>query len=218
MISSRLITVVTFGSLVIAGVIGAVWFLSVHGAARFEPAVSSLGLLAGLTGVLAERRATARERRHLALTTLADELDRNRSALDDIRHALAHERATRPRIYPRLAVSAVDVALTSGALADKDDTQLLASLHTWRDKANGCNRRLDLTEMRIFTGGKLEEVAELKRVLHRDQGYLNHLNQLLTHLQDTITSLLPQHHPLQPRSPQHRPPKPGSRSVLADTE
>jgi len=208
MISSRLITVVTFGSIAIAGVIGSIWFLLVHGTARFDPAVSSLGLLAGLTGVLAERRATARERRHLALTTLADELNRNRSALDDIRQELAHERATKPRIYLRLAISAVDGALTSGALADKDDTRLLASLHEWRDGANGCNRRLDLTEMRIFTGEKLEEVAELKRVIHDDQSYLNSLVQLLTHLQDTITSLLPQHHPLQP----------GSRSVLAETE
>jgi cellobiose-specific phosphotransferase system component IIC len=47
MTGSRPITTVTFGSLAIAGLIGVVWFFSVHGTSRFEPAISSLGLLAG---------------------------------------------------------------------------------------------------------------------------------------------------------------------------
>jgi hypothetical protein len=190
MTGSRPIAAMTFGSLAIAGLIGVVWFFSVSGTSRFEPAISSLGLLAGLTGILAERRATARERRYLTLITLADELNKNQSSLNNLDYALRHELAPKPRVYPRLAVSAVDAALVSGALTKAGDTPLLRSLHEWRDEVNSFNRRLDLTEMRIFATGRREEVIEFEQVLHRDHGYLDHLRASLA---DVIT-LLPQHH------------------------
>ena len=175
MTGSRPIAMATFGSLVATGLIGVVWFLSAHGAARFEPAVASLGVLAGLTGVLAERLTTAHERRHLAAASLTSELEKNRSSLDNLECSFRHECTPRPRVYPRLAVSAADAALISGAFAETRDTQLLQSLHEWRDAANGFNRRLDLTEMRIFAADRLEEVREFERVLRRNHGYLDDL-------------------------------------------
>ena len=66
-VSPRLVIVAaTAGSLVLAFTISAFWFGTTSGTSRFEPA-GHLGLLAGITGVVAERRAAARERREQAL-------------------------------------------------------------------------------------------------------------------------------------------------------
>src|SRR5262249_52490556 len=177
---SSLIAVATFGSVGVSAAISVVWFATAQGASRFEPAVATLGLLAGLTGVLAERRAAAQERRHITLMGLMDELQRDISILDDPRLAPSQE-VPRPRVYPRLPVSATDTALISGVLAQSKDTELLQRLHNWRDEVNGFNRRLELTEIRIFTVEVPKEIAEFERVLYHSDGYLN---QLRRHLHD----------------------------------
>ncbi|MGH4007357.1 MAG: hypothetical protein ACRDTH_04185 [Pseudonocardiaceae bacterium] len=151
----------------------------------FEPAVQIFGVIGGLTGILAERRAVARERRHLALITLMDELRRDAVILDDRQYAPSKE-SPRPRVYPRLPVSATDAALTSGALAEQRDDQLLRLLHNWRDEVNGFNRRLELTEILIFTSGDSAEIAEFERALHRSDGYLNQIRRHLRELQDYL--------------------------------
>jgi hypothetical protein len=102
---SSLIAVTTFGTVSVSTVISIVWFVSVQGALRFPPAVATLGLLGGLAGVLVEHRVAIQERRHLSLITLVDELQRDASILDDPRFALSQE-MPRPRVYPRLPVSA----------------------------------------------------------------------------------------------------------------
>src|SRR5262249_9780631 len=136
------------------------------------PTVAVLGLLGGLTGVLAERRAGARERRRITLLTLADELHRAEAVLADPRFTMAQE-SPRARVYPRLPVSATDAALTSGALAEQNDAELLRRLHNWRDEVNGFNRRLELTENRIFIAYAPVEVTEFEHTLHRSDGYLS---------------------------------------------
>lgn len=176
---SLLIVVATFGSVAVSGAVSMVWFATEHGPSRFAPAVAILGLIGGLVGVLAEPRARARERRHLALITLADELRRDTSVLDDTKFTVNNE-TPRLRVYPRLPVSATDATLISGALAEPIDAELLRRLHNWRDEVNGFNRRLELTENRVFTTGVAKEVTDFERTLHRD-GYLN---QVRHHLQD----------------------------------
>jgi hypothetical protein len=92
----------------------------------------------------------------------------------------------KPRVYPRLPVSATDAALTSGALANQSDEDLLRRLRNWRDEVNGFNRRLELTEIRIFTSGLPTEIADFERALHSNDSYLNdtrsHLRELLEFL------------------------------------
>lgn len=177
---SSLIALVTLGSVGVSAAIGIVWFVTVQGTSRFEPAVATLGLLVGLSGVLAERRVAVRERRHVSLTTLVDELQRDTSILDDPRFSLSQE-TPRPRVYPRLPVSATDAALISGALVERSDAELLQRLHNWRDETNGFNRRLELTEICIFTARVPAEMAEFERALHCSDGYLN---QMRHHLRD----------------------------------
>jgi hypothetical protein len=110
---SSLITVATFGSVAISEAISISWFFTVSGGSRFEPAIQMLGLLGGLAGVLGERRAAARERRHLTLVALVDELRMDSSILGSPYFSINDE-TPRPRVYPRLPISATDAALTSG--------------------------------------------------------------------------------------------------------
>ncbi len=184
---SSLIAAFTFSSVAFSAVISIVWFITTSGTAMFEPAVQMFGLLGGLTGVLAERRAAARERRHLALVTLVDELRRDTAILDDSQFAPSKE-TPRPRVYPRLPVSATDAALTSGALAERGDDELLRILHNWRDEVNGFNRRLELTEIRVFTSENPAEIAEFERALHRSDGYLSQIRRHLRDLQDYLAA------------------------------
>jgi hypothetical protein len=177
---SSLIAVATSGSVGVSVVISVVWFVTAQSGSRFEPAVAMLGLLAGLIGVLTERRVAAQERRHVSLTTLADELRRSAVILADPRFTLDHK-VPRPCVYPRLPVSATDAALISGALAERSDTELLQRLHNWRDEVNEFNRRLGLTEIRLFTVRVPAEIAEFERALHRSDGYLS---QMRSHLHD----------------------------------
>lgn len=184
---SSLIALATFSSVAISAAISITWFITASGASRFEPAVQTFGLLAGLTGVLAERRAAARERRNLTLVTLADELRKCISILDHPQFAPSEE-IPRPRVYPRLPVSATDAALISGALAKRSDDDLLRLLHDWRDEVNGFNRRLELTEVRTFTSQMPEEVAEFERILHRSNSYLNQIRRRVQDLQSYLAT------------------------------
>ncbi|MBV9163246.1 MAG: hypothetical protein JO309_04670 [Pseudonocardiales bacterium] len=168
-----------------SAVMSIVWFFAMSGAARFAPAVHLFGLLGGLTGVLVGRRASARERRHLALTTLIDELRRDASILADPQYAPSKE-TPRPRVYPRLPVSATDAALALGALAERGDDELLRRLHNWRDEVNGFNRRLELTEFLGFSSGNPTEIADFERALHRGDGYLHQIRRDLRELWDYL--------------------------------
>lgn len=188
---SSLIVLVTFGGIATSAVVSIVWLVDVSGTSKFEPAVQTLGLLIGLTGVLAERRASAQERRHLTLVALTDELRRITSILDSPQFAQSAG-TLRPQVYPRLPVSATDAALTSGALTEQSDDDLVRLLHNWRDEVNGFNRRLELTELRVFTSGALIELAEFERVLHRNDGYLVQISRNLYDLQSVLGDVLPQ--------------------------
>lgn len=125
----RLVTATTFSGL--AGAIGLslAWMLAVDGVGVLEAAAQSLGLVAALTGIVAERYAAQRQRRRLALVALAGELAKDRAILDDLLSTLAGPHAARRRVYPRLLASAADGAITSGAFAG--DGELFARLHDW---------------------------------------------------------------------------------------
>ncbi|MGH3886382.1 MAG: hypothetical protein ACRDSZ_07400 [Pseudonocardiaceae bacterium] len=182
---SSLIAVTTFSIVALSAAITVVWLITTSGESRFEPTVQLFGLLGGLTGGLAGSRAAAQERRHLALVTLMDELRVDTAILDGKEFAPS-KKTPRPRVYPRLPSSATDAALTSGALAKRSDDVLLGRLHNWRDEVNGFNRRLELTEIRVFTSEIPAEVAEFERILHCSDGYLNQIRAHLRDLQDYL--------------------------------
>jgi hypothetical protein len=138
------VATVTYVLLATAFVLGVLWFV-LPGEPRWEPAVNSLTLVAGMTGLIVERLSSEAERHAQVLAAIRRELERNRAVLADNEFARTDD--DRPRaVFARLAVSAVDAALVSGALDRRRDTTLVTGLHRWRDTVQGFNRRLDLTE------------------------------------------------------------------------
>lgn len=180
------ITVATFAALAVALIGGVGWFAVSAPADRWEPAVNTLALLAGLTGIFAERWAAERERRDQAVASIATELGHNHDVLAD--EAFQPTDLRRRRVYPRLMVSAVDSAFASGALSPRRDAELIDRLHRWRSTVAAVNRRLDLTESLTFSAATAEEVEQFNRALHRDDGYLHGVRELLAEL--TTTPLL----------------------------
>lgn len=180
---SRLaITVATFAALAVALLLGIAWFVESPAGQRWEPAVNSLALLAGLTGIFAERWAAERERRNQAVESIRTELEHNRRLLADEAFSQDPTQLSRRRVYPRLMLSAVDSAFASGALSPRRDIDLIETLHRWRATVNAVNRRLDLTESLTFSSTSTDEVEQFNRALHRDDGYLHGVRELLTEL------------------------------------
>lgn len=167
----RLVTLVTYTLLAAALVLGLLWFLRPNHA-RWEPAVNTLTLTAGLTGILLERYTASAERRREVLRAVADELADNKAILDHD-EAFARTSGAGRRVYPRLNVSAVDQAVVSGVLNTSRDRELAKDLHRWRDLVVGLNWRLDLTEMRFFVGTPDDgDVDAFSKALHNDDGFL----------------------------------------------
>ncbi|TCC45980.1 hypothetical protein E0H75_30205 [Kribbella capetownensis] len=178
------VTALSYGLLGLAFSLGVIWFFWPENS-RWEPAVNSLTLVAGLTGIFVERLTAEAERRTEVLRAVADELQENQRLLNDERFSPATP--TTRQVYPRLVVSAVDLALVSGALGLHRDSELVGLLHRWRDTVHLFNRRLDLTEISTFSNSiSTEELAAFHRALHRENSYFaatrDKLETLLTRL------------------------------------
>jgi hypothetical protein len=176
------ITVATFGALAVALAVGLGWFIDSPASQRWEPAVNTLALLAGLTGIFAERWAAERERRNQAVDSIDIELEHNEQLLADKAFSPDPNRLGRRQVYPRLMASAVDSAFASGSLSPRRDVGLIDLLHRWRGTVAAVNRRLDLTESLTFASTSDEEVEQFNRALHRDDGYLRGARDLLAEL------------------------------------
>ena len=68
-----IVSAVSYSLLGLAFVLGVIWFFW-PGNSRWEPAVNSLTLVAGLTGIFVERLTAEAERRTEVLRAVADEL------------------------------------------------------------------------------------------------------------------------------------------------
>lgn len=161
------IVAVTAVSLVLSFGLSAVWFAVVSGDSRYEPAVQSLGLLAGIAGVIAERRAATLERRAQALTAVRAELVGNRDVLG--RFATGRDGVPRREVYPRVLTSAVDGALASAVLSTRDEL-LVRRLQEWRDAAATFNQQLTIAELLAFMQGSQPLLVELHQALHAPDG------------------------------------------------
>jgi hypothetical protein len=182
-----LVSVVTYGLLALAFVLGVLWFFWPQGS-RWEPAVNSLTLVAGLTGIFVERLTAEAERRTEVLRAVANELRENTRLLNDER--FSPDAPNTRQVYPRLVVSAVDLALVSGALGLHRDAGLVGLLHRWRDTAHLFNRRLDLTEISTFSNTiSAAELAAFQRALHREDSYFAATREKLQDLLDALPEL-----------------------------
>ncbi|MER5268302.1 hypothetical protein ABTZ99_40040 [Actinosynnema sp. NPDC002837] len=178
------ITALTFGALAVAMALGVSWFVVSPPGERWEPAVNSLALLAGITGIFAERWASQREQRNQAIESIRLEMARNRETLDGEAFSASSSRGR--RVYPRLVQSAVDSALSSGALSPHRDAELIDLLHRWRTAVASVNRRLELTEMLVFTSASDEKAEQFHTALHRASSFFQGVRTLLDEAQATL--------------------------------
>ncbi|GAA0596668.1 hypothetical protein HPO96_30145 [Kribbella sandramycini] len=175
-----IVTVVSYGLLGLAFVLGVIWFFWPENS-RWEPAVNSLTLVAGLAGIFVERLTAEAERRTEVLRAVARELQENTRLLDDDR--FSPQAPNTRQVYPRLVVSAVDSALGSGAIGLHRDAELVSMLHRWRDTVHLFNRRLDLTEISTFSASaSAVELAAFHRALHRPDSFFAVTRKQLTDL------------------------------------
>ncbi|MCW3839167.1 hypothetical protein ONA70_03525 [Micromonospora yasonensis] len=173
------IMVVTGGSLAVSFVVSAVWWSRSSGMSSFEPAVQVLGLLAGITGIVAERWAASRERRAEALQAIGEELQDNRRILTSPPFAVGTTQPTRRQVYPRMSLSAVNAALSSAVLAPGRDETLAGMLHDWRNEAEIFNHQLSLAEILAFTNGSDDVLRDLYQGLHSADGPLERMQEQL---------------------------------------
>jgi hypothetical protein len=171
----RIIVVVTAASLLAAFVINAIWFASTTGTGRLEPIVGVLGILAGITGLFAERWAAAQEARAAALDAIRTELQANGELLTSAAFGDAPDQPLRRTVYPRLHLSAVDAAFAGGALSTTRDAELITALHGWRNQVVRFNSQLALAEMLAFTVESESVLRDLRDGLHGDDGPLTRM-------------------------------------------
>ncbi|MEW2328216.1 hypothetical protein AB0880_10440 [Micromonospora chersina] len=176
------IMLVTAGSLTVAFVVSAVWWTRSSGVASFEPTVQVLGLLGGITGIVAERWAAGRERRAEALQAIGEELRDNGRILASPPFAVDTTQPARRQVYPRLSLSAVNAALSSAVLSPRRDEALVGMLHDWRNEAEIFNHQLSLAEILAFTNGSDEVLRDLHQGLHSAHGPLERMQEHLAAL------------------------------------
>ncbi|MEU4479440.1 hypothetical protein AB0F68_15455 [Micromonospora sp. NPDC023966] len=174
---------VTAGSLAVAFVVSAIWWTRSSGTSSFEPAVQILGLLGGITGIVAERWAAGRERRAEALQAIGDELQDNGRILASPPFAVGTTQPARRQVYPRMNLSAVNAALSSAVLSPRRDETLVGMLHDWRNEAEIFNHQLSLAEILAFTNGSDDVLRDLYQGLHSADGPLERM-------QDALNALL----------------------------
>ena len=92
------------------------------------------------------------------------------------------------RVYPRLVQSAVDTALSSGSLSPHRDADLIDLLHRWRTAVASVNRRLELTEMLVFTSPSDEKAEQFHAALHSATSFFQGVRTLLDETQAYVSS------------------------------
>lgn len=166
----RIIVVVTVVSLVAAFVINAIWFATSTGTGRFEPVVGVFGIVAGITGLFAERWAAAQETRDAALDAIHQELEQNQDTLAKSPFVKEPDRPLRRGVFPRLHLSALDAAFAGGALSATRDADLIGALHDWRNQVTKFNSQLAMGELLTFTAQDDSTLRDLHEGLHSEEG------------------------------------------------
>jgi hypothetical protein len=146
---------------------------------------TALALIAAVAGIPADRWAAEAQRRARTLTSIARELRQNGEILADPRFLPANQGLG--LVYPRLMLGAVDTAFIAGALNSHRDRDLVRYLLDWRNIAQDFNRRLDITEQRLYTLDTLsrDELASL-RGIGRPDGYFIRAQAMLDELQAAV--------------------------------
>ena len=187
----------TWGTLGSALVCALIWWGT---GADLEPAVNSLVLVSAISGLFVERWAARIQKRRDVLHAVAHELFVNDKILGDPIYdknapveesppASAWEPPRPPPTLlalPHMLLGVVEHALASGIFSEGRDAELFRRLHLWRVRADHLNRRLTITEDRMYADlsrpnlWKLIEEVRYSRVLRRARRELRGVRDLLS--------------------------------------
>ena len=182
-----LIRFATGAALGSALLLSALWLVYPH-ATRFESGGTIMALLAAISGIPADRWAVASERRAQMVAALRRELAENRQFFTDT--SFLPENQGLGQVYPRLKLSAVETALLTGSFDGHNDGEIQRHLFDWRNAAEGLNRRLDLTELRLCTIAQLSplEMRVLRGISQGEESYLSRTLIRLNALNTTLNA------------------------------
>lgn len=149
----------SFGLLIAANVLAIIWF-SVEGG--FEPAITSLLILAAITGIFVERWINAKQKRKELLYSLVHELYLNLGVMKNKAFRPDESEIKKSVVFPRLMTQALDATISSGAFMGTQDRELFKLLHNWQQMANEFNNRLGVTERLIFQNQSKENIVIIR--------------------------------------------------------
>ena len=135
-------------TLLVVALFGAVmWAIR---APDFEPAITSLGLLASLIAIFAEKWVSEKERRKELLLVLFNELFLNLQFKFDLEKVGDPESVNNMKIYPRFHNMSVSTVIASGAFTGSKDSVIYQAMSFWHQCSSDYNNRLHHTELRVF--------------------------------------------------------------------
>ena len=156
------IVITTFILLVISFFFAVAWL---YFKPDWEPALTSVALLATITGLFIDRWLAAKERRRELLFALAHEVYMNLNVLSDPLFKPDTQPPQAPSVYPRLYTATLDTVIASGVFTQLSDRKLFRLMHSWRQRASEFNHRLDITELFTFGKPEPEVIASFRAVL-----------------------------------------------------
>ena len=162
------VTSITFSPLLLGFILATIWWFEER---NFEALLTVLGLLATITGIFAERWASAYEKKREFICALENEYISNRAILSDHRFKVNSHNSGRPIVFPRLIMSVTEAALASDVFAERKDRKLFSLLHQWRNTVNEFNRRLDITELHVFMKSSPQEIISLYEALQKSKEF-----------------------------------------------
>lgn len=131
----------------------------------YEPAITSLALLATITGLFVDRWLSAKERRSALLHALVHELGKNIVMFHDGSFKPTDNPKPVPKLFPRFYLSVLETVISSGAFAGVQDRTLYDLLHSWMLHARTANQRLDVTELSTFVNPSYDTTAAFNKAI-----------------------------------------------------
>ena len=156
----------------------------------FEPAITSLAILASLLSIYFDRIIAEKERRKEALIALIHELYMNLGVIKDLKAASRPDKVNKIHILPRLYLSSLSSAIASGMFTGNKDKKLWKLMTSWLQFSTDYNNRLDVTEFNVFSNPSY--ASEFNKKLTKSVTY----NRTFDSLVNLIDHLLHNYHKL----------------------
>lgn len=116
----------------------------------FEPMITSLTLLAAITGLLIDRWLSEREHRRKLLKALMHEIYMNLAVLREIYTKVQPLGDASPIVLPRFYNTTLSTVIADGVFATERDAKLWKLLNSWMQRSTEANVRFTTTEAITF--------------------------------------------------------------------